>query len=439
MSMDISRRSFFALGGVAFASMALAGLPRTLFAQTVSQIPSINLRYTASKLKIIYMDLAGGPDGLELVAPYADPNYISLRQGLSRGRPGSNKQAPLNLNGFFGISYRLPKLKELYDKGQYIPVHAAGLGHTNRSHFDAAKIMQGAYGYQNGGSNFNLAPTGWLYRAVRIIAQKASMDEAAARFLGLVPYASAPYILEGKPNLFMYDPGPVEEFPGAFWSRYADSICGSIRAGKSSDYCSAIRQSAAMRQQFETYLGALPMEDQKTLERSTRSMHSAVDRSTAVGLVMSRPDSPRFAAIQLGGFDSHNTQNPTEGYGEVLQVFNDSIAALQKTLGAEWENTVIIAGGEFGRTCAANGTGGTDHGIGGVWHLAGGAVKGGKVITDWPGLAPSAMVDGRYLRVTTNVIGLFKGILQQGFELSAADIDAIFPYNTDIRPALGVI
>ena len=102
--------------------------------------------------------------------------------------------------------------------------------------------------------------------------------------------------------------------------------------------------------------------------------------------------------IETGGWDTHSGQNAPPG--RQLQGLDALIGALRDGLGAAWAQTVVLVATEFGRTAAANGTGGTDHGTGAAAMLVGGAVQGGRVVADWPGLAPANLLEGRDLRPT---------------------------------------
>ena len=86
--------------------------------------------------------------------------------------------------------------------------------------------------------------------------------------------------------------------------------------------------------------------------------------------------------------------------------------------GARWRDTVIVVATEFGRTARINGTQGTDHGTGTIALLAGGAVKGGRVIADWPGLKPANLYQGRDLAPTTDLRAVMKGVLKDQFGLA---------------------
>jgi len=163
--------------------------------------------------------------------------------------------------------------------------------------------------------------------------------------------------------------------------------------------------------------------------------------ATATGKLLAAPDGPRVAVMEMGGWDTHSGQGTLEGrLAPVLAGLADGLAAFPEAMGAAWSNTVVIAMTEFGRTVAVNGTGGTDHGAGGCAFLVGGAVAGGRVLTDWPGLATDRLLDGRDLRPTMDLRGLIKGVLRDHLKIADRGLDAsIFPGGAAAQPVNGLI
>ena len=104
-----------------------------------------------------------------------------------------------------------------------------------------------------------------------------------------------------------------------------------------------------------------------------------------------------------------------------------------------WARTTVLVVTEFGRTAAVNGTGGTDHGTGGVAFLLGGGVRGGRIAGDWPGLSASNLNEGRDLRATTDLRALFKGVLATQLQLPEAVLDArVVPASREVKPLDGL-
>ena len=99
---------------------------------------------------------------------------------------------------------------------------------------------------------------------------------------------------------------------------------------------------------------------------------------------------PRIAALEIGGWDTHTAQ--PQRLAGVLRQLDTGLAALKTGLGEAWRQTAVLTMTEFGRTVRMNGTRGTDHGTGTVAFVLGGAVAGGRVVADWPGLGSGQAV-----------------------------------------------
>jgi uncharacterized protein (DUF1501 family) len=162
--------------------------------------------------------------------------------------------------------------------------------------------------------------------------------------------------------------------------------------------------------------------------------------SATAGRMLAAPEGPRVAVLDAGGWDTHAGEGGAQGgLAQRLRGLDDSLQALQAGLGAAWSHTVIAVVTEFGRTVAPNGTRGTDHGTGAAALLLGGAVRGGRVLADWPGLKPAALHEGRDLRPTTSLHAVLKGVLRDHLGLEARGLDATFPASAAERPIAGLV
>ncbi|WP_292200775.1 DUF1501 domain-containing protein, partial [Mesorhizobium sp.] len=152
--------------------------------------------------------------------------------------------------------------------------------------------------------------------------------------------------------------------------------------------------------------------------------------------LMAADDGPRIAALAFDGWDTHvNEGGATGRLAKLLGGLDGAFEEFEKGLGERWKDTAIVAITEFGRTARVNGTVGTDHGTGTVVLLAGGAIKGGRVIADWPGLKPAQLYQGRDLAPTSDVRAVLKGLLAEQFGLSAAVLgDKVFPDSGEVKP-----
>jgi uncharacterized protein (DUF1501 family) len=156
---------------------------------------------------------------------------------------------------------------------------------------------------------------------------------------------------------------------------------------------------------------------------------------------LARPEGPRVGALAFDGWDTHANEGAAEGrLAQLLGALDGAIAAIESGMGAAWRETVVAVVTEFGRTARINGTEGTDHGTATVALLAGGALKGGRVIADWPGLRQADLQDGRDLRPTTDLRAVLKGVLRD--HLRVADdalASKVFPGSGAVRPAAGLV
>jgi uncharacterized protein (DUF1501 family) len=170
---------------------------------------------------------------------------------------------------------------------------------------------------------------------------------------------------------------------------------------------------------------------------------AAAMRKAAEGAarLISADDGPRIAALAFDGWDTHvNEGGATGRLAQLLGGLDGAIAAFETELGPRWKDTVVVAVTEFGRTVHINGTTGTDHGTGTVAFLAGGALNGGRIIADWPGLKAADLYENRDLKPTTDVRAVLKGLLADQFGLSADVLGrSVFPDTLGVKPIGGLI
>jgi uncharacterized protein (DUF1501 family) len=390
MSM-VSRRRMLELSASG-ATLVVAGMPRLVLAGA------------ATERRFVFILLRGGMDGLSVVPAFGDPDFERARGGLALAPPGRADGA-LQLDGFFGLHPELGGLAKMYDTKQLLALHATCVAYHGRSHFEAQNVVE------NGSPVPYGLKTGWLNRALTGLPPRAGDA-------GIAITSSMPVAMRGPAQVTSWSPSVLPEPARDTVDRVAGMYTTDAALASALE-----RARAAHDQSMSAGGGAL------------RAL------TTAAGRFLTRPDGPRVAFLELGGWDTHAAQRITQGaLFRNLRELDAALVALQATLGAHWNETVVAVVTEFGRTVAMNGTQGTDHGTGGVAFLLGGAVAGGRVVADWPGLSQNALLDGRDLRPTTDLRALFKAVLVDHLGIAERHVeDVVFPESKDIRPLRGLV
>jgi uncharacterized protein (DUF1501 family) len=360
---DMDRRNFVGAGSLLAASLFFA--PRVLFAQA------------ATERRFVFIIQRGGADGLHTVIPYAEPAYASLRGALAVDPAGA-----LKLDATFALHPALAQLHRLYAAGQASFFHAVASPYRDRSHFDGQNVLE------TGGSAPYTLKDGWLNRLVGMLPRRG---KEAIAFSPAVPMA-----LRGVHEVASYAPSTLPQPNEDLMLRVDQLYAGDAQLH-------ALWSAALDARGMAGGMGG----------GANRRDASALGRMAAGFLA--RTDGPRLAMIETAGWDTHSAQN--ERLPNQLRALDLLIDGLREGLGAAWHHTLIVVATEFGRTVAANGTRGTDHGTGAVAMLVGGAVQGGRVIADWPGLAPANLFEGRDLQPTLALDALIASACAEAFQL----------------------
>jgi uncharacterized protein (DUF1501 family) len=405
MSMA-SRRDFLRIGLGSGVALGLATLPGVSFAAPAS-----------GDARLVVLILRGALDGLSLVPPYGDDGYAAARGPLAIARPREAKGA-LDLDGFFGLHPALPQLHERWRERELIVVHATASPYRERSHFDGQNVLE------NGGDRPSGAASGWLNRALGALP--------APRAEGLALGQNVPLILRG--------PAPVGSWAPSLLPEVEPELVARLRDLYSNDGTLAARLDEATR------IGALADEDgapgggaQRQMARAGNGARLKAIAETA-GHLLAAADGPRVAVMDAGGWDTHAGEGGAEGQlAGRLRTLDDVLAALRAGLGAAWARSAVLVCTEFGRTVEVNGTRGTDHGTGAAALLVGGALAGGRVLADWPGLAPRQRHEGRDLRPTTDLRAVAKGLLAEHLAVPVGALGAVFPGAERVAPLSGLL
>jgi uncharacterized protein (DUF1501 family) len=381
-----NRRAFLASGAAAAAGWA------TL---------SFGAAPQAGANRLVLVLLRGGMDGLYAAPAVGDPDFAGARGPLA-----DFGEAALALDGPFALHPKLAQLHASYRAREALVVHAVGWPYRERSHFDAQQALE------SGGAKPHELTTGWLNRAIGSNAK------------GLALSTAIPLVLRGPATVDSWAPSVLPD-PSA------DLLA---RLGQLYRQDAALATALARAQALRSDTGAMP--ESGTMGSGRGGNFVALAQRAAEFLAL--PAGPQVAVLELGGWDSHaNEANPNGATANALRNLDAGLAALRDGLRAQaaWPRTVIAVVTEFGREVAINGTQGTDHGTGGVAFVLGGAVRGGRVIADWPGLAKKDRHEGRDLRTTTDLRALFKGVLGEHLRVSRRTLDeAVFPGSASVAP-----
>ena len=405
---NITRRRFLKNTGTL---VACAAVPHALFANT------------GGSARLVVVILRGALDGLAAVPPYGDPDYLGLHRELAIAAPGVTDGA-LALDGTFGLHPSFAFLHERYLAGELAVFNAVASPYRDRSHFDGQNVLE------NGLTKPIGTADGWLNRALAALprAGRHSGDRAVAIS------QNVPLILRGDAPVISKSPQTTPDVDEELLARLADLY-------SKDDWFSARLSEAVQTEKLAGEgSGVAPaMSATPALKAPAADQVGAVARMAAK--LMRSDGGPDIAVIEAGGWDTHANQGGARGtLAQRLGGLDKALRALADELGPLWPQTAVLVVTEFGRTAAMNGTRGTDHGTASCAFLVGGAVRGGRVIADWPGLAHAALLDSRDLRPTLDLRSVFKTVLDEHLHVDARTLATrIFPDSSRARPLQGLI
>ncbi|OGB05669.1 MAG: hypothetical protein A3E25_14625 [Burkholderiales bacterium RIFCSPHIGHO2_12_FULL_69_20] len=374
-----------------------------LGAGLVAQLPLAGLSLAGTARpggpRLVLMILRGGLDGLAAVPAPGDPAFAD-----ARGVLGRFAQPLLPLDGLLALHPALPGLHARWSAGELVVVHATGLPYRERSHFDAQQVLE------SGGERPFALDTGWLGRAL-----------AGSRAKGMAFQSAVPLALRGHADVDTWAPSVRPDPAADLVARLERLYAGDAPLAAALARARELRGDMPASAMAGTMVGA-------AAPPPGSARYSPVALARQAAAFLAKPDGPQAAVLELGGWDSHANQAADPGpLTNNLRLLDATLAALHDGLtapdtGTTWARTVVLVVTEFGRTVAMNGNQGSDHGSGGAAFVLGGAVRGGRVIADWPGLAPAQRHEGRDLRITTDLRSVFKTVLQQHLAVSAARV-----------------
>jgi len=405
----MNRRYFLKSGSIALASLGVSlSAPAFLERVVMGQASNGSKRKT-----LIAIFQRGAVDGLNMVVPFGESDYYSLRPSIAIPKPQSgNADAAINLDGFFGLHPTMSSLKPLWDSKRLAIVHASGSPDNTRSHFDAQDYMESAT------PGVKSTSDGWLNRYLQ-----SKQDPSRSLFRAVSMTKTMPRVLQGRAaavamsnmSEFAIRAGKLSaELQGGFEAIYARENRDAL-AGMGRETFEAVNYlKKANPAQYQPENGA--QYPRTPFGNSLLQIAQLI--KAGVGL--------EVAFTEIGGWDTHVNEGNSRGQlGNLLQQFSSGIAALYQDLGQRMDDVIVLTMSEFGRTVRENGNRGTDHGHANAMFVIGNAVRGGKVYGQWPGLKGDQLYEGRDLALTTDFRDVFGEIATR--HLASTNAKSVFP------------
>jgi uncharacterized protein (DUF1501 family) len=399
-----SRRALL-LGGASFAAWAY--LPK--FARAAD----------GRDPRLVVVILRGALDGLATIAPVGDPDYAGLHGSIALTSEGPH--AAVMLDSFFALHPSMPEFARMYREKQAAVIHAVSTPYRDRSHFDGQDVLESGF------AGPGRVQSGWLNRALDALPKgERVMGERVMG--GLAVGATTPLVLRGAAPTVGWTPAALPQADD-------DTAARLVELYNHRDPALA----SALSQGLQLEKAALGDDMKPKPGTNNAGAMRLVARGAAK--LMAADDGPRIAALAFDGWDTHaNEGGPVGRLAQLLSGLDGALAEFESGLGERWRDTVVVVATEFGRTAQINGTQGTDHGTGTVALLAGGAVKGGRVISDWPGLKPASLYEGRDLAPTTDLRAVLKGVLHDHLGLAERVLaQTVFPDSALVKATPGLV
>jgi len=376
--------------------------------------------------RMLTIILRGALDGLATVMPVGDPDWVALRGDNALTLEG--KTPALKLDDFFALNPAMPNLYRMFKANEAIIVHAAATPYRERSHFDGQDVLE------SGLPRPTMSASGWLNRALSSLASGGRVDPNGSKAFGVGPVT--PLVVRGPAPVLSWAPrrlmpasaDTVQRLLDLY--RHTDLQLASVLEGNAG--LTAIARSGNMDDKPGAANNGSAIEQVRA--------YFAEAAGTAAKF-LAQPEGPRVGALALDGWDTHYNEGIANGrLSQLLGALDAALGAVETNMGPAWRETVAVLVTEFGRTARINGTDGTDHGTGTVALLAGGALKGGRVVADWPGVKRANLFEDRDLRATTDLRAVLKGLLKDHLRADERALAAdVFPGSDGAEAMAGLV
>ncbi|MEO8543199.1 MAG: DUF1501 domain-containing protein [Burkholderiaceae bacterium] len=378
-------------------------------------------RVDAEPGRLVLILLRGAYDGLSALVPYADPDYYARRPTIAIPAPDGTTQTALRLDAGFGLHPAMAALMPLWQQSALAFVPAAGSPDPTRSHFDAQ------YHFESGMPGRSSSLSGWMNRLAGLPSERGNTSVVA-----LAVGEANPAILSGASAVQRVPRGQAATRSGALAYDQARQAVLELYAGDDALSRNFRAGAQSRMQSAETLRNDVSMStDPKSAEMQAANNGAGPARGLLLdarhlGTLMRAESGLRLGFLSAGGWDTHANQGSTSGS------LANNLASLAATLvqlrqDFSRSNDVIVVASEFGRTCAENGTRGTDHGHGNAMWLVGSRVRGGRWHGAWDGLANGNLHEGRDLPVRNDYRAVLAQVLRATQGVDVAGLDELFP------------
>jgi uncharacterized protein (DUF1501 family) len=408
---SINRREFLAGSALAAAAAADPLASRVAFAGTGS-----------GDARFVLVIMRGAVDGLATVPPWGDADYAHLRGELALAPPGT-AEGVLRLDGVFGLHPKLAFLHDCHAAGELVAFHAVASPYRDRSHFDGQDVLE------NGTTRPHALQSGWLNRALAALPPSARRSR---RELGVALGQNVPLVMRGPAEVASWSPSHLAALDADTLQRIQDLYASDpLLSQRLADGLAADAMVSGAESSMQEAPGAAP-----AMQEGSGKARGYAEIVAAAAGFLRHDEGPRVAVFDTLGWDTHANEGAAQGQlAQRLAVLDAGLRTLKEQMGPAWRSTAVLLVTEFGRTAAVNGTRGTDHGTATAALLVGGAVRGGRVIADWPGLSRRALYQQRDVAPTLDLRSVLKGALFEHLRVPARALqDTVFPQSQDARP-----
>lgn len=449
----MKRRDFLTVGTLAAGGALLSS--RVTFAGTAN----------GKKPRLVFVILRGALDGLAAVPAWGDPGYAELRGDLALGRPGTDGGA-LALDGFFGLHPALSFMQQSYAARELVVFHAVASPYRDRSHFDGQNVLETGYPQPHA------VDTGWLNRALAAIPAARAREKE--RGISIAP--TAPLVMRGPAAVTSWSPSHLAPLDDDTLQRISDlysrdpqlgqklaealaaeaiaderavAAADAMGGGAAAPDAASAEGGSMMSDRggaSDPMMSGDPTRGDRANERpllAKRGKPGAqyAEVVKAAARFLRQEDGPQVAVFDTMGWDTHFNEGGAKGQLSArLATLDATLGGLKAGLGPVWSDTAVLLATEFGRTVAENGTRGTDHGTATAAYLLGGAVRGGRVVADWPGLSSRKLYQDRDLEPTLDLRAVMKGLLAEHLGVPERALESsVFPQSSQARPLRGLL